>query len=354
MRKYPCIEIYSDKIRHNAMKVVDMCNSKNITVAGVTKVFCGNPEIASILCESGIDLLADSRIENIKKLIDIKCEKMLLRIPMLSEVEDVVNYTDISLNSEVKVVEAISRYCAKIGKKHKIILMIDMGDLREGVMESEILTVAEEIHRLEYIDLVGVGVNLGCFGGVVPDPSVMRLLIEYAELIETKLKIKLEHISAGSTRMLHMVWENTMPERVTHLRIGTAIHLGTEGKYRKLIEGFYDDAYILFAEVVEKKEKPSVPTGQIGEDAFGNIPVFEDRGILKRLILAIGRQDVVFENLTPLDEDVEILGGSSDHMIVNITDSKINYEVGDILAFKMGYSSLLNVFNSDYVHKIIV
>ena len=111
---------------------------------------------------------------------------------------------------------------------------------------------------------------------------------------------------------------------------------------------------ILFAEVVEKKEKPSVPTGQIGEDAFGNIPVFEDRGILKRLILAIGRQDVVFENLTPLDEDVEILGGSSDHMIVNITDSKINYEVGDILAFKMGYSSLLNVFNSDYVHKIIV
>ena len=113
-----------------------------------------NPLRASILCESGIDLLADSRIENIKKLIDIKCEKMLLRIPMLSEVEDVVNYTDISLNSEVKVVEAISRYCAKIGKKHKIILMIDMGDLREGVMESEILTVAEEIHRLEYIDLV--------------------------------------------------------------------------------------------------------------------------------------------------------------------------------------------------------
>ncbi|MEM3250484.1 MAG: alanine/ornithine racemase family PLP-dependent enzyme, partial [Thermoplasmata archaeon] len=68
-------------------------------------------------------------------------------------------------------------------------------------------------------------------------------------------------------------------------------------------------------------------------------PKHIDRGIRKRAILAIGKQDIEFDHLIPLDKDVQILGGSSDHMVVDVNESE--YEVGDIIQFYPFYPSIL-------------
>ena len=108
------------------------------------------------------------------------------------------------------------------------------------------------------------------------------------------------------------------------------------------------------AEIIEIKRKPSVPTGEIGLDAFFRKPVFEDRGIRKRALLAIGRQDVDLDQIKPCDEEIEIIGASSDHLIVDVDSCSRDYRVGDIIEFNLNYVSILRLMTSEYVRKVII
>ena len=351
MDRYPCLTIDTQKLIHNTKAVIELCGKKNIKVMAVTKLFQGNPKIAQMMVDAGVECIGDARIQNLIRLKDIKVEKALIRLPMLNEIDLLVEYADISLNSELETIRAISDYCLEHDRKHKVVLMVDMGDRREGVNEEDVLATAQEIVKCRGVELVGLGVNFGCFGGVIPDRESMTAFMNHARSLEEKLGLKFTHITGGSSLHLHMIWEDILPEGITHLRIGQSINLGVEDKYGEVIEGLYGDIYKLHAQVIEKKTKPSVPKGQIGIDAFGNVPVFEERGNLKRLILGIGRQDVLLGGLTPEDRDIEIMGGSSDHMILNVTNCSREYKIGDVVSFEMNYSSLLSVFNSEYVYK---
>lgn len=351
MDRYPCLTIDTEKLAHNTKEVIKLCERKNITAMAVTKLFQGNPKITQLMVDAGIKCIGDARIQNLIRLKDIKAEKVLIRLPMLNEIDLLVEYADISLNSEIETVRAISEYCTEHNKTHKVVLMVDMGDRREGVNEEDLLETAKVMAEFEGVELVGIGVNYGCFGGVIPSKESMTDFMNYAKEIQESLNLKFTHITGGSSLHLHMIWEDILPDGVTHLRIGQSINLGVEDKYGKVIDGLYGDVYRLHAQVIEKKTKPSVPKGQIGIDAFGKVPVFEDKGNIDRLILGIGRQDVILDGLIPENDNIKIIGASSDHMILDITDCKKEYHIGDIISFDMNYSSLLSVFNSEYVYK---
>lgn len=350
---YPAIKIDLEKLKHNTGVLVEKCGRLGIDVVPVTKVYCGMPEIARASVAAGAKMLADSRIENIKKLKDIEVPKVLLRIPMLSQVEEVVRYVDISLNSEYEVIKALSEKALELGKVHKIILMIDLGDLREGEWNETAVEFAGRIMELKGVRLVGVGTNLTCYGAVIPSPENLGLLVSLAEEIEKKYNIKLEIISGGNSSSIHLIEKNQIPGRVNQLRLGESIVLGTESAYGERIEGTYGDVFTYMAEIIELKEKPSVPTGETGMDAFGEKPVFVDRGIRKRAILASGRQDIKFDGITPRDKGAIVLGASSDHLIIDVSDCVKDYKVGDIMEFDMSYGALLAAFTSEYVAKVI-
>lgn len=351
--RYPALIVNYQKLKHNTQFLIEKCKDHGMDVVPVTKVYCGIPEIAMASIEAGAKMLADSRIENIIKLKNINVPKVLLRIPMKSQVAEVVEYVDISLNSEYDTIKALSDKALEKGKVHKIILMADMGDLREGVWSTQAVDFAGKIIELEGIKLIGIGTNLTCYGGVVPSRENLGKLVELAEEIESKYGIQLEIISGGNSSSIHLLDKNEMPGRVNQLRLGESIVLGNETAFGERIAGTYDDAFTFVAEIVELKEKPSVPVGEIGMDAFGEKPVFTDRGMRKRAILAAGRQDVKVDGLTPTDERIIILGASSDHLIVDVTDCDKNYQVGDIVEFKLSYGALLSASTSEYVNKIV-
>ncbi|SHI52322.1 Predicted amino acid racemase [Geosporobacter subterraneus DSM 17957] len=349
----PRIEIDLSKIRANTQVLVDRCKNAGIQVAGVTKVFCAVPQVAEAMVEGGINMLADARLENFGKIAHIPIQKLLLRLPMISQAEKVVSLVDISLNSEIATIKKLSEASIKQGKVHKIILMIDLGDLREGIWSDQIHTTIKEITQLEGVQLVGIGTNLTCYGGVIPNPTNLGQLVNIAMEIEDTFQIRMEIISGGNSSSLYLLERGEMPKAINHLRLGESIVLGRETAFGEPISGTYQDAFTLIAEIVELKEKPSVPIGEIGMDAFGNKPVFEDHGIRKRAILAIGRQDVSVNNLIPKDEKISILGASSDHLIVDVTDSLKEYSVGDEVAFDIEYGALLQLMTSEYVFKKI-
>lgn len=352
----PRVEISLDKIRHNAEKLILLCNKNGITVAAVTKVFCGIPEIAKVLVESGASILADSRVENLKRMQSIDTPKLLLRLPMISQAEEVIEFADISLNSELDTIKELSKKAIEKAIVHKIILMIDLGDLREGIIdEEEIFQSIKEILKLEGIKLIGIGTNLTCYGGVIPNQENLYRLVEIKENIENKLGIKLEIVSGGNSSSLYLLeGKEGIPQGINQLRLGESIVLGRETAYGNKIEDTYEDCFRLVVEIIEVKEKPSLPIGDIGMDAFGNKPVFQDRGIRKRAICAIGRQDVSIDNIAPEDNNIIILGGSSDHLIIDVTDCLNNYKVGDQVSFRLSYGGILSTLTSEYVKKIFV
>ena len=351
---YPKVIIDLKTIRENVKNIVDLCNKQGIKVAGVTKVFCANTDIVNAYIDGGVSYLADSRIQNLIKLKDFHIPKIMLRLPMKSEAESIVEYADISLNSELDTIEILSKKAIEKNRIHKIILMVDLGDLREGYFEKELLfTDIEKITELKGVQIIGLGTNLTCYGGVIPTSEILDKLIKLGDEIEEKYNIELEIISGGNSSSIHLLKKKGL-YGINNLRLGESFVLGNETAYGEQIEGTSNDAFILQAEVIEAKKKPSIPTGELGRDAFGNIPVFVDRGVRKRIICAIGKQDVDVDSLEPLDEEIIILGGSSDHLILDGTDSEVDYKVGDIIEFKMSYGGILRTMTSEYVAKEII
>lgn len=345
------LEIDIDKIQNNAETIVNICSKSGISVAGVTKGVAGMPEVARAMLKGGVTQLADARIINMKKLkkARLKAPTMLIRIPRVSRRSEVVKYFDMSLMSEWKVIQAIAKEALSKNKIHSIILMVDLGDLREGLLLGQVMPMIKRINTLKGINLKGIGTNLGCYGGIIPTEKNMQQLVDLAAKIQERFDISLSLISAGGTNCLPLVIKGEMPKEINHLRIGEGILLGRDSTSNTLLPDTHQDTFTLIAEIIEIKEKPSIPSGKVGRDAFGKTPKFKDLGIRKRAIIALGKQDVILSGLKPMDDNIKILGGSSDQIIIDITDSEVNYEIGQEIRFKLLYPSLLSAVTSPYV-----
>ncbi len=346
----PRIEINLERIGHNVRMLDALYGAKGIKVIGVTKGVCGDPAIVETLLKNGIETLADSRVSNLKNMREagIKAQFMLLRAPLISEVETVVKYADISLNSELLTIKILSKYAIAQKKSHKVILMIELGDLREGIMPIDVTEIVTQIVKLEGIELVGIGTNLACFGGIKPDEGNMSQLSAIAGELEEAFGLSLQFISGGGSTNYNWFSKTKNVKRVNNLRIGESIYLGCEPLHRTIIPKLFTDAFKLIGEVIEIKTKPSLPYGEVGQNAFGEIPVFEDQGLMRRAILGIGLQDVTVSGLIPY-LDIDILGASSDHLILNVKQTIL--KIGDEVSFHLNYGALLSAMTSPYVTK---
>ncbi|MCJ7656282.1 MAG: alanine/ornithine racemase family PLP-dependent enzyme [Candidatus Atribacteria bacterium] len=353
MKRNPRLDIFLDKIKSNSENIKTLCLKHGIKVVGITKGCCAITKVGQAMIDGGVNILGDSRIENLKglKKSELKAETMLIRIPMLSEVDRVLDWADISLNSEITVIKSLSQEALKRKVVHKIILMIDLGDLREGIMPDDALQTVDEIRKLPGVKLIGVGANFCCISGVMPTRENLTKLVELTEEVENHFHINLEVISGGNTSVLKLVEDDIIPSRINQLRIGVGILLGQDDVRLRNIAGTHQDTFILTAEVIEVQEKPSLPRGEIGRDAFGKIPVFWDLGIRKRAILAIGKQDIYLNSIIPLKEGIKIVGASSDHLIIDITDFEEELKVGAGVKFRLNYPALLSATTSKYVKK---
>ncbi|WXR61282.1 ornithine racemase Orr [Peptostreptococcaceae bacterium AGR-M142] len=351
---YPRIEIDIEKLKENINFLSNKLKKNNLNLILVTKSFCASNEVLKELEETDIKYIADSRILNLKKNQNINKEKILIRIPMLSEVDDVIRYSNISFNSELDTILKLNERAKLFNIVHKIVLMVDLGDLREGyINQDELYEVIEIIKSLKNIKLIGLATNLTCYGGVLPTNKNLNRLIDIKTKAESIYEEKLDFLSGGNSSSLYLIENNEIPKGITNLRLGESVVLGISTADMNYIEEMNHDIFKLQAEIIEIKEKPSVPIGKIGFAAFGLKPKFEDKGIRKRAILAIGKQDVNIETIVPCEKRLKILGGSSDHMIIDITDSKNDYKIGDIIEFDLNYSSLLMLSTSEYVYKKI-
>jgi predicted amino acid racemase len=344
----PRLEVDLGKVAHNARSLVDRLAAKRIRVTGVTKAALGSPDVAAALLEGGVTGLGDSRVTNLERLRSggLAARLTLLRTPMLSQVDAVVRNADTSLNSEAVVLEALATEAVKQGTTHAVVLMVELGDLREGVPASELVALAQTVAQRRGLTLAGVGTNLACQSGVVPDQAKMDELTRLVEQVEAACELQLSVVSGGNSANLDWALGTDDVGRVDELRLGEAILLGTEPLHRRPVDGLHTDAFFLVAEVIEVQDKPAQPWGDVAQGTFGDVPPRPGRGTVRQAILAVGRQDVDHEGLTP-PAGTSILGMSSDHLVLDVGDVAV--AVGDELGFQLGYGALVRAMTSPFV-----
>jgi len=351
--KYPALLHDRTKLVNNVKKLSDKCGEQGIQIAGIIKATNGSIAAAEDFVAGGAKLIGSSRLEQLKRAKEdgIRVPLLLIRIPMLSEIDEMVDIADISLNSELVVLEEINKIALDKRVTHKVILMADLGDLREGFFDLDELVetavkVENEMHGLV---LAGIGTNLGCYGSVIPTEDKMVALAKLAERVETEIGRKLEYVSGGATTSLLGVYHGYMPEKINMLRLGAGPLIGPLEDVRLCynLEAMdeLECPFVLKAEVIELKVK-------LGVDAAGKKREYVDRGMRMRALLAIGRADYGdIDDLIPEMDGTSVIGASGDHTIVDVEDVKGNVKIGDIMTFRLKYSALLNLAESENVKK---
>lgn len=353
------IELNKDKLQHNFRFLDDLFEKNNISWGMVSKVLCGNKDYLKLLMELGIKEIHDSRISNLKaiKSIDPYVQTVYIKPPPKKSIKSLVKYADVSLNTEFETIKMISEEAKKQNKTHKIIIMIEMGDLREGVMGEDLIDFYSSIFKLPNIIVIGIGTNLNCLNGIMPTHDKMVQLSLYEQLIEATFNKKIPWVSGGSSVTIPMIFKKLIPKGVNHFRVGETLFFGNNLITGKAIKGMKPGVFNLYAEVIELIEKPKIPIGEIGTNVAGESPELNEQDYGKtsfRAILDIGLLDIDTKNITPYKKNYKFSGASSDMIVLDIGRNSGKLKVGDFVKFRPDYLGALRILNSDYIEKRIV
>jgi predicted amino acid racemase len=353
------IEMHRDKLLHNYQFLDDLFKKNDVNWGVVSKLLCGNKVFLEELLALGPDEIHDSRLSNLKMIKKLKPEVQTVYIkpPPRLAVKNLVKYADVSFNTELSTLKNISDEALRQDKIHKIIIMVEMGDLREGVMGENLLDFYSSIFKLPNIEVIGLGTNLNCLNGVMPSHDKIIQLSLYKQLIEAKFNKKIPWVSGGTSVAIPLLMKGYMPKGNNHFRVGETLFLGNNLITQKPIRGMKSDVFRLFAEIIELTEKPKVPMGVIGQNVAGETPEYDERDIGKtayRAILDLGLLDIDLKNIWPENKALEFSGASSDMIVLDIGKSRRGYKVGDLVPFRLNYMGVLSLLSSDYVDKRVV
>ena len=348
-------------LQHNYNTVHSWITNHGGNLTVVTKALCGHEDTLRFMAKIGVKSIADSRLENLKKIkrFSVDFERWYLRPPHSSELSELINLSDVSLNTEFRTVIELNSRAASQDVIHKVILMIELGDLREGILPGTLTKTYREVFELSNIEVIGIGANLGCLSGTIPTIDKLMQLALYRELLELKFERKLPFLSAGSSAVLPLLLDGQVPPAINHFRVGESILLGTDLINGGILGGLRDDGFLLEVEVVEVKEKSLNPLGETSDDIspFSGTNISDEqyppgsRGY--RAVLTVGELDTDISALTPVNPDYEIAGASSDVTVLNVGEYGSTLQVGDMVSFKVGYSALVRLMNNQYTEKIV-
>ena len=352
------IVLNKEKLKHNYDFLDKLFKKHKIEWAVVSKLLCGNKTYLKELISLGVKQICDSRVSNLKAVKEIapNIETVYIKPPAKRALKGVVKYADISMNTEFATIKLLNEEARKMDKTHKIMIMIEMGELREGVMWDEFIDFYESVFNLSNIEVVGIGTNLNCLYGVLPNQDKLIQLSLYEQLIEAKFNKNIPYVSGGSSVTIPMIFKGLLPKSINHFRVGETLYLGTDVYNDSTIRNMEYNVFQLFAEIIELSEKPIVPTGEMGTNVEGTEYDFNDSDVGKstcRAILDIGLLDVEIEHIQPLDNEIEFVGSSSDMIVLDLGKNPKKYKVGDLVEFSLDYMGTLKVLNSRYIEKRI-
>lgn len=357
------LRIFPDRIIKNISKINDYCQKYNKEWTFVTKVLGGHKPLLEKILQPEVILgthsIGDSRVSSLRtiKKINPKLVTMYLKPPSSAYIKNIVKYADISLNTESSTISKLNEEAKNQKKTHKIIIMIEMGELREGVVREKFLDFYSNVFNLSNIDVIGIGTNLGCMYGIEPTFDKLIQLSLYEQLIEIKFKRDLKLVSGGSSITLPLLGKGKIPLGVNHLRIGEAVFLGTSPLNNKKFSNLSTNAFEFDANIVEFEKKEKMPDGIIGDGNVGHADLNSKstEGIQEyKAVLDFGVVDVDINNIKPKDQGVQFVGTTSDLTVYGLGKKPKEYKTGKSLRFSPDYMAVARLMNSKFIEKDIL
>jgi predicted amino acid racemase len=350
------VELDREKLRANFNLLKERFEQYEVEWGVVTKMLCGNKLYLQEILNLGVKEIHDSRISNLKavKELDETVQTVYIKPPAKRAIKKLVTYADVSLNTEMVTLKLINEEAKRQNKKHKVVIMIELGDLREGVMGEKVVEFFRRVFELSNIEVVGMGSNLNCLHGVMPSADKFIQLNLYKELIKAHFNFEIPSVSGGTSVVLPMLFRKELPKSVNHFRIGETLYFGLNIEAGETFEGMHDDVFKLRMEIIELTEKPMLPVGELAENPSGQMLEIDENLYGKtslRAILDAGLLDISPDFLIPYDENIEIVGASSDMLVLDLGKSTQEYKVGDLVDFRLKYMGALGIMNSNYIEK---
>ncbi|CAN5116612.1 alanine/ornithine racemase family PLP-dependent enzyme [soil metagenome] len=352
------LKLYKDKLAHNYRFLNQKFAERGIEWGIVSKMLCGNASFLAELVNLGVMEIHDSRVSNLKAIKKLKPEVQTVYIkpPAEKNIPQVVRYADVSFNTELVTMQKLSAEAQRQQKTHKVLIMIEMGDLREGVMGEDLLKFYGQVFELPNLEIVGIGTNLNCLHGVMPSTDKLIQLSLYKQLVEATFHKKIPWISGGTSVTLPLLLGHQLPKAINHFRIGETLYFGNNLVTGQLIPGMKENIFELFAQIIELSEKPKVPIGELANNPSGDLWKIDEADYGKtsyRAILDIGLLDVSPNFLIPNQKGIQITGASSDMLVIDLGQNEQNFAVGDIVSFGLKYMGALGLMNSNYIDKVV-
>jgi predicted amino acid racemase len=352
------ITLNTEKLEENYQHLDKLFTDNNIDWAVVTKLLCGNTKYLEALLSLGVKQVCDSRITNLKAIRAIApdVKTIFIKPPSSRIAKKVVEYADISLNTSYATMKRLSAAAVEMNKVHKVIIMMELGERREGVLKSNIMNFCTKVFQLPNIEVVGIGTNLTCMYGVLPDKDKLMQLCKYKEMIEQEFGCSLPYVSGGASVTIPLIDRCELPEDINHFRVGETLFLGTDVYSTGPLHGMHQDVFKVYAEIIELYEKPNAPSGDMGYNLAGEAVEFDHTGVPERSFRAIvdlGLLDVEASHLQPVDENIKIAGASSDMLVLDLDRNTQDHKVGSTIEFRADYMGVLRLMNSKYIDKKI-
>ncbi|MDK2842508.1 MAG: ornithine racemase [Anaerophaga sp.] len=353
------ITLNRQKLRDNYNYLNNLFKENNIEWAIVTKMLCGNKAYLKEVMDLGIKQVCDSRVSNLKaiKAVNPDVEAIYIKPPPKRSIPSIVRYADISMNTTFETVKLLSEEARRQGKIHKIIIMVEMGELREGVMRDEVVDFYSRVFEMPNIEVIGIGTNLSCLYGVLPNQDKLIQLSLYKQLIENKFNKKIPYVSGGSSVTIPLIHQGLLPDSINHFRVGETLFLGTNVYDGSQFDFMHNDVIKIYAEIIELFEKPTVPQGDMGQNLEGETFEFDQEKSGERscrALLDLGLLDIEEKRLMPVNDSFSLAGASSDMVVVDLGDNENDLKVGDLLEFRTDYMGALRLLNSRYIDKRVI
>lgn len=350
------LKLYREALRHNFTFLDRLFQANNTHWGVVSKLLCGTRPYLQELLDMGIMEIHDSRVSNLKTIKEMNpaVQTVYIKPPAKRSIPSVVRYADVSMNTELSTLRMLSKEAGKQDKTHKVIIMVEMGDLREGVMGDDLVRFYEQVFELPNIEIVGLGTNLNCLHGVMPSTDKLIQLSLYKQIIELKFNKKIPWISGGTSVTIPLLLNKQLPVEVNHFRVGETLYFGLDLFTGETIRGMRSDVLELFTEIIEITEKPMLPIGELAANPQGETLEI-DPGLYGktsvRAIVDIGLLDIDPKYLIYDEEDFTIVGSSSDMLVLDLGQNHKKRKVGDLVPFRLKYMGALGLLNSSYIEK---
>ncbi|MEG2172134.1 MAG: alanine racemase [Desulfovibrionaceae bacterium] len=316
----PHLLVNRQALEHNLRTVSERCRTLGADFMLVFKEAGIRPDLLKFMLDCGFCSRAGfCHFPGVSLHLPVGVASHLLYLVPDSAIPEVVSGYDVLYQTGIRSLQRIAKEARRQQRILRVVLPVEVGDGRDGVLPGELELLAVEMSDLApHVELWGLAANFACISEQPPKKEDLLRLLALRHAVQERTGRPVPHISVGGSDILLLGAESGLPSGITEIRCGTAVYLGVYPLSGQAVPGLSRTAVRLCGQIIECSRK---------------------NGML-RAVFDFGTNDTNPELVTPPYPGMLFQGASSGYSIFDISDCPVHMHCGDELLFELHHRSL--------------